>query len=85
MDLLRPRRARGIVDEAVVFILGFIIVVLLLTSIFVRQRAESPTLLVGPGATVTKTEKSEGWGFGIGTLLTVGLIIGGIIVAKRQR
>lgn len=83
---MTDRRPRGIAEELVAYLIAFVLIVALLIFAFARQRAETPTVIVGPGARVTTTETSDGgWTFGLGAIATLAVVIGGVIVAKRMQ
>jgi hypothetical protein len=70
----------------VAYLIAFALIVTLLVLAFVRQRAETPTIVVGPGTRMSTAEKSDsgGWGFGTGVVVTLIIVIGGAVIAKRQ-
>jgi hypothetical protein len=83
---MTDRRQRGIAEELIAYLIAFVLIVGILIFSFTHQRAETPTVIVGPGAKVSTTEKSDsGWAFGLGTIATLAVVIGGVIIAKRQQ
>ncbi|HEY3319182.1 MAG TPA: hypothetical protein VGP72_01745 [Planctomycetota bacterium] len=87
MSSFLPRRARGIADEVILYFVGLVVAVVLLGFLITHRRAESPALVVGPGAKVTTTQKVDGggWGFGAGVVVTLIVVVGGVIMAQRRQ
>jgi len=82
---MTDRRQRGIAEELVAYLIAFVLIVALLAFVFVRQRAErAPTVVIGPGTTMTNTGQDNGssWAFGLGV---VAALVAVAIWRRRQQ
>jgi MYXO-CTERM domain-containing protein len=80
MRLFRPRWPRGIAEELVAYLIAFVLIVAILAFVFVRQHSEkAPTVVIGPGTTMTNTGPDSGsWGFGLG-------VVAALVAVWRRR
>jgi MYXO-CTERM domain-containing protein len=81
---MTDRRQRGIAEELVAYLIAFVLIVGILAFVFARQRAEkAPTVVIGPGTTMTNTGPDSGsWAFSLGV---VAALVAVAIWRRRQQ